>query len=429
MRRICLTLPTNRECVATIAAIGEEAGYAVSTFDVAVVLLILDSSDAGIRAEHERAVARLPATFDVLHLDEDAQRDFLRRVVDGAGVDKPDLVLDLMLPDGVSYGACTNRAFVIARALGCESVHRRDSDSSYQEFNGAKVFPIHHELASIGSRAADAGAAESALDPEHLDKPVVMVGASFIGDLSVDIAEIATTDPEAYYDVVSLWAPGDWTEAQKRDLVAESFTGAGQDPFTGDRSVLGLVDPMRVDMCNIAFHQVQEKVPLPPATDTIGSDYFLIHLVHDAKLPGVLHNRHIVNFHTGERKTDAGFAGYQLRLAKFFLSMLYFHHIYDRMTEAGSALLDDTNQVRASVIAGYARESTGLAKAENIQRLTGLEAAYRRLGGRYAEFADTIAADGDRWLREAERDIEDFALLIDVWAALLDRASATPVVR
>ncbi|MGX1633651.1 DUF6271 family protein, partial [Streptomyces albidoflavus] len=41
-----------------------------------------------------------------------------------------------MLPGGLSYGACTNRAFLIAAALGCESVHRRDSDSRYQTLAG-----------------------------------------------------------------------------------------------------------------------------------------------------------------------------------------------------------------------------------------------------------------------------------------------------
>ena len=74
-----------------------------------------------------------------------------------------------MLPAALSYGACTNRAFLIAVALGCESVHRRDSDSRYQVVNGQPVFPIHHELMSLGKRAADAAhsVSETALAPEH----------------------------------------------------------------------------------------------------------------------------------------------------------------------------------------------------------------------------------------------------------------------
>ncbi|MEU5775985.1 DUF6271 family protein [Streptomyces venezuelae] len=426
MRRICLTLPTNRSCPQTIAAIAEEAAYAAAHFDVEAHLLILDSSDTATFADHTRAVAALPDVPHVVvhHLDEAAQRDFLRTVIDRAEVAKPELMLDLMLPESLSYGACTNRAFLVARALGCESVHRRDSDSRYQSVDGEPVFPVHHELMSLGKPAREAahGVSESALEPDHADRRVAMVGSSFVGELSVDIGEIQRIDPDVYHDVVSLWAPEHWSDAEKRALVDESFRGAGTDPFERDHALLGLVDPMRVDMCNISFHDVHEHVPLPPATDTIGSDYFLIHLVHDAGLPGVLHNRNIVNYYTGERRTDAGFLAYQTRYAKFLLSMLYFNHIYDRMAEAGEELLDGEGHVRPSVIAGFARQSTALDQAENVRRLDRLDAAHRTLGGRYADVADHLAVHRERLLDEARGDIEDFALLTEAWQPLMRAA-------
>lgn len=364
MPKICLTLPTNRPCAATISAIGEEAAHAAEHFDVEVHLLILDSSDERALAEHARVVGEVAGAPNVIwhHLGEAAQRQFLREVIDRAGVAKPELILDLMLPADVSYGACTNRAFLIAGALGCRSVHRRDSDSGYQVLDGAPVFPVHHELMSLGKRAIDAvdGVSESTLAPELADRPVVLVGSSFVGELSVDIGEIQRLDPDVYHDVVSLWAPAQASDEEKRQLVAESFTGAGTDPFVRDRSTLTIVDPMRLDMCNISFdHEVYDRVPLPPATDTIGSDYFLMHLVHDARLPGVLHNRNIVNFYTKERRTDAGFMAYQLRFTKFFLSMLYFNFIYAGMAAADAALLDDRHRVRASTIVALARRAPG----------------------------------------------------------------------
>ncbi|WP_030901794.1 DUF6271 family protein [Streptomyces sp. NRRL F-5126] len=429
MRRICLTLPTNRECGATIAAIGDEAAYAAEHFGVEVHLLILDSCEPGVFAEHARIAheSSRPPGVVVHHLDEAHQRDFLRRVIDRASVTKPDLMLDLMLPSAVSYGACTNRAFLIAAALGCESVHRRDSDSRYQELDGEPVFPVHHELRSLGKRAVDAadGVGDSDLDPRLGHRPVTMVAGSFVGELSVDIAEIERLDRDVYYDVVSLWAPVEWSDEQKRDLVDESFRGAGTEAFTGDHSTLTVVDPMRVDMCNISFHGVHERVPLPPATDTIGSDYFLMHLVHDAALPGVLHNRNIVNFYTGERRTDQGFAAYQTRFVKFFLSMLYFNHLYDAMARTGDALLDDGLRVRAGALAELVRDSTLLDRSENIERLDRLDAAYRKLGGRYAGFAESLVPRRERLLDEARQDIEDFALLIEAWEPLMDASRTT----
>ncbi|MFJ1969271.1 DUF6271 family protein [Streptomyces sp. NPDC087903] len=425
--RICLALPTNRLCSAAISAIAGEAAYATRHFGVEVHLLILDSSDEATRRNHAHVVAGLPATHGVVvhHLDEERQRYFLRRVIRKAGPAEPDLILDLLLPDAVSYGSCTNRAFLIAGALGCRSVHRRDSDSAYQILDGEPVFPIHHELASLGRPAAEASAevSETALDPAHALRPVSMVGSSFIGELSVDIDEIRRLDEGIYHDVVSLWAPGHWSDEQKRQLVEESFKGSGTERFTRDHSVLTLVDPMRVDMCNISFHhEVYGRMPLPPATSTIGSDYFLIHLVHDAALPGVLHNRDIENFYTPERRTDAGFTAYQTRFVKFLLSMLYFNFVYDGMAAAGPALLDEHQRIRPDTVVGLLRASTGLDRTENLWRLERVGISYRKLGGRYEAFADRLTAHRDRLLDEAERDIEHFALLIEAWAPLMRAA-------
>ncbi|MET8546468.1 DUF6271 family protein [Kitasatospora sp. NPDC004799] len=434
MRDVCLTLPTNRACADTVTAIGAEAAHAVRRFGVRVHLLVLDSAAPADRARHAEALAALPAVEGVVvhHLDEDAQRAFLREVIDRSGADRPERLLDLMLPDAVSYGACTNRAFLLAAALGCESVHRRDSDSRYQLLDGEPVFPIDHELATLGLKAADAAAAVTvdSLDPVHADKPVALVGASFVGELSVDLGEIRELDPEVYHDVVALWAPTGASEQERRELVAESFTGGGTEPFTADRAVLDLPDIWHIDMCNIGLHhEVYERVPLPPATDTIGSDYFLHHLVRDATLPGVTHNRHIVNYYTPERRTGPGFTAYQLRYAKFLLSMLYLHPVYADLEAAAGALLDEQHRVRPEPVAESARRSAATDRAENHRRLAELDRCYRRLGGRYAEFADHLAPLRARLLDEAQTDIEDFAALIDAWGPLVRASKATPADR
>ncbi|MER7754182.1 DUF6271 family protein [Kitasatospora sp. NPDC097643] len=436
MRAVCLTLPTNRECVATIAAVGAEAAYAARRFGVQVHLLILDSAEPDTVERHAKAVADLPAAAHVLvrHLDEDAQRALLREVIERSGAAEPHRLLDLMLPGAVSYGACTNRAFLLAAALGCTSVHRRDSDSRYQLLGGEPVFPIEHELAALGRTAADVAASGVVtahhLDPAHADKPVALVGGSFVGELSVDLGEIRDLDPEAYQRIVGLWAPTGASEQERSELVADSFTGGGTDPFTHDRAVLDLPDIWRIDMCNVALdHEVYERVPLPPATATIGSDYFLLHVVRDATLPGVTHNRHIVNYYTPERRTGPGFTAYQLRYVKFLLSMLYLYPVYFDLEAAAGALLDEEHHVRADLIADSARRSAATDRAENHRRLAVLDHCYRQLGGKYAEFADHLAPLRARLLDEAQADIEDFALLIDAWGPLVRAAKATPVDR
>lgn len=424
IRRVCLALPTNRECAAAIYLLAKEADYAVRNFGVEVCLLILDTCDGEAFSRNFRATRDLPPYKNVfpVHLNSAAQKHHLRKIIDRAGINGPDRILDLMLPDGVSYGACTNRAFLIGSSLGCDSIHRRDSDSLYQVVNGTTVFPIHQELLSLGKKAGDAKAAVSdvVLDPIHESKPVSMVGSSFIGEMSVDIGDIYTLDREIYYDIVSLWADNHCSPEERRKLADISFKGSGTDKFNHDRSTLTIVDPMNIDMCNISFYQVYEDVPLPPATDTIGSDYFLMHAVECARLPGVRHNRHIENFYTRERKTDAGFMAYHMRLTKFFLSMLYFHHIYKNMARAGESLLDPGHHILISPIMEIARQSLQLDKRENEHKLNVLTVAYTRLGGRYASFAELIAGQRQQLLQKAEQDINDFTVLMEAWASLMN---------
>lgn len=428
-RRICLSLPTNRECGKTISALYDEACYAAEHFDVEVQMLVLDSSEAATYAAHRRVVDVLAPVPNVTVrlLDEAGQRPFLERAVRASGLEQPEQLVGLMLPSGLSYGACTNRLFLIAAALGCESVHRRDSDTDYQNTDCMTLYPVHHELA-LGRRAGDVvgTVVESRLDPADADRTVAIAGASMVGEMSVDIGEIERLDAEVYHEVVSLWAPTDWTEERKRDLVGESFKGAGVETFVSDHSVLGRVDPMRIDMGNIAFHRdTYERIPLLPALDTIGSDYFLMHAIYDAGLPGVRHNRHVLNYYTPYRRTDQGFAAYQMRFVKFFLSMLYLNHIYRRMGEIGGAgLLDEHGLLRADAVAALARESASLDTAENRWRLDVISRCYRKLGGRYAVFAASVENRATELIERARTDIEEFAYLTDSWSALVRGARA-----
>ncbi|PNQ53628.1 hypothetical protein C1141_20265, partial [Vibrio agarivorans] len=258
-----------------------------------------------------------------IYFNEDEQIKLISGIIKKARLEEPERALRLMNPDDVSYGACTNRAFLISSILGCDVLLRRDSDSRYQEYNNEYVFPIKSELTALGLKAKDviSYVNHCTLSSEQEVMPISLAGGSFIGEMSVDISELKELSPSAYYNVVSLWAPDNTTDIEKRNLVDISFTGGGTTPFSGDEIFLGSADPMRIDMCNVGFYKVHQYVPLPPGKVTTGSDYFLLHLIKSSTLPGISHNRHIENFYTPVRKTESGFIKSQYRFAKFLISM------------------------------------------------------------------------------------------------------------
>jgi hypothetical protein len=71
------------------------------------------------------------------------------------------------------------------------------------------------------------------------------------------------------------------------------------------------------------------------------------------------------------------------------------------------------------------RASTAVDTEPNVRCLDQLERTYRRLGGRYATFADRLTVRRERLVIEARQDIEEFALLIEVWGPLIRAARGT----
>ncbi|WP_031072888.1 DUF6271 family protein [Streptomyces sp. NRRL WC-3742] len=430
MQRVCLALPTMRPCPETIVELAEEAAYAVANFEVEVHLVVLDTTEGAEFARNADAVASLPSVpgVTVHHLGNEAQRAFLLRVARDSGAADPELLLELMLPENaVAYGSCVNRLFLAAAALGCTSTHLRNDDADFQVVDGQKMFSIHHELLSIGKPAGEAAGAvtRSELDPADVDTPVLLVSGAFIGELCVDISEIRELDPDIYREVVRLWAPPVWSDEEKDAMVELSFKGAGTAAFTTDESVLGVPDIWDVYMCNVAMdHRGYEVLPLLPSTETIGSDYALHHAMVHARMPGVVHNRHIVNYYTPERRTDDGFAAYQMRFVKFLLSMLYLYPVYGGMIDLGRSMMDEHHVLRAEPILDLVRGSLDWDRTGNEHCLDVLDRCYRKLGGRYADVADTVAGRRRQLLDEAQADAELWAVLIENWAPMVAAARA-----
>lgn len=116
---------------------------------------------------------------------------------------------------------------------------------------------------------------------------------------------------------------------------------------------------------------------------------------------------------------------YHMRLTKFFLSMIYFHDIYKNMARAGESLLNQEYGISVSPIIEMVRQSAQLDKTKNEHKLNVLIDAYTRLGGRYASFARLLARQQHHLILKAEQDINDFSVLMEVWAPLMNASKTT----
>ena len=427
MKRICLALPTHRECGVAITALVQEANYALAQFEVAVDVLIADTSTGTALASNMQAAQACDAhthpRLRIFHFDRDKQDALLRQLLRETGLTDPGRALDLLLPDQVSYGAAMNRLFIFAELLGCASLHRRDSDSLYQNYNAQVIYPIAQELRYLGRSAQSIKVNSAALSTPPNCCPVYMVGGSYIGEPSVDVARMFDIDADAAYQIVGLFAPSHLPQLEKTAWVDSTYLKTGLQAFTADETKLGYGHSYLVDTCNLCFAEIQRLLPVPTACNTIGVDYFLINMLDALKYPVLHHNRHIQNFYTPERRTPAGFIDYQFRMVKYYLYMSYLHSLLACLRT--DAVPTDITQLPVARLIELIQEPAPQLRIENFGKLEILYESYVRLGTEYAEFAELLKNETPQLVDECANDINDFGWLSRQWQPLMAQAAST----
>ncbi|MBM3116488.1 DUF6271 family protein [Jeongeupia naejangsanensis] len=424
MKKICLAMPTHRECAQAIRNLVDEAAFAVSRFDTEVCVLVSDTSEPAALAANAAMVGQLqtPPGVSLIHLPRDRQDRILADVLRRAGCDA--VIAALMQPDGVSYGAATNRLFLFAEYFGCSSLHRRDSDSHYQSSDGQPVYPVYNELRFIGlpAREAVSNVDEVVIDAAHAIGPIRMVGASYVGETSIDVMPMFNRNEAASYEILGQFAPFHLDAAEKRRWVDATYIDNGQSRFEVDRAELAYAHSFLIDACNFCFYDIHAQVPMPPALYTIGSDYFLFSLMDALQLPVIHHNRHIDNFYTDERRTPQGFIDYQFRMVKNYLYMTWLHDAIAAIRANAETVLDARRALApAALWMHLARPIEPLLRI-NREKLDILVYNYQSLGDEYAEFAAQLQIRRDVLLDEFSRDVTDFATLARVWPSLMNAA-------
>jgi hypothetical protein len=210
---LILYIPTNRSCVPAIAsATAECAALAAETHEEHLLLLV--EHDEGDRvAEHSAALDEDRARYGVpvLHLTVDAWRRVLSGVLAESDLDAADRdrASNLLSRQGVAYGVGPNKAFLVAAALGVDTVHRRDSDHLPDTRNGRPGFPGLLETRAIGRPVREVSPIANAdtVPPEQRDQIVLFTGSGMFGDPPHDRQELISAGEEFGVRVLGLSSP------------------------------------------------------------------------------------------------------------------------------------------------------------------------------------------------------------------------------
>jgi len=418
-------LPTNRVCDKAIQHLANEAMLAGELFNIDIVMLILDTSDSKNFALNKFTIDHLglPMTIQVIHLSRSQQREYIKgwinEIQPPVTYESNVSMIKQLLPDGVSYGAAMNRAFLFSNHLGCDTIHRRDSDSDYQYVKGKWIYPIIHELRFLGSNNEAVNKLKSKV-PLGSYRDIHLVGGSYVGAWSMDVEGLYDKNRQAFYNSVGLCMPDQLSDHDKHTLVDELFVNRDVDVFQYDEIELGYANTAPIDMCNVSFWRIHQQLPVPNALDTIGTDYFLIAILQALEVPTVHHNRHIKNYHTARRKTESGFIDYQCRIVKFYLYMSYLYAICAEINGSNKNYVDDRITITAGVLSRIIKSIVTPQKLiDNKQKLQKIIDAYDAAGGSYQVLSKQLVREQDNLVQEAQNDMQLFAEWLDLWDVLI----------
>ncbi|MGI9001656.1 MAG: DUF6271 family protein [Pseudonocardia sp.] len=442
MTRI-LYIPTNRLCVPAIgSATAECAALVGETGEEHIFLLVEHDNDDRI-AEHSAALDedRARHGVPVLHLTVDAWRRVLSAVLAESELDAADRdrAGTLLSRQGVAYGVGPNKAFLVAAALGVDTVHRRDSDHLPDTRDGGPGFPGLLETRAIGRsvREVSSIANADAVPREQWDQTVLFVGSGMFGDPPHDRQELIAAGEEFGVRVLGLSSPWMSPENLVRDVrgyfVGESTIRYDDDHYEIDESG-------RTELGVSCVRRMFLELPEMPISDTLGCDYCQKNLLYQLARPVVFHSRKMRHSYDDRRRESAveSYVDYSMRDLRYVVLWPIWsrHNENIRADPAGFLRPDgslDADRYVASFRSALA-EKLPEAKGVGLRFAQVYRDAAAQVDGTHATRLSAVATEaerlGDEVARQVGDGVEEFCWLVERWGDLVRAAAqAGDVVR
>jgi hypothetical protein len=431
-----LYVPTNRSCVPAISSgIAECSALVAETHEEHLFLLIEHSNGDWVDTHSEALEAqRSPHDVPVLHLTVDAWHRVLSAILEKSELDAADRrrVAGLLSRQGVAYGVGPNKAFLVAAALGVDTIHRRDSDHLPDTRDGNLIFPGLLETRAIGRLVRDISPLRNpdAVPSDQWDQVVLFAGSGMFGDPPHDRQELISAGEEFGVRVLGLSSPWMSPENLLRDVrgyfVRESTVRHSDDFYAID-------DSGRTELGVSCLRRIFLELPEMPIPDTLGCDYVQKNLLYQLDRPVLYHSRkmqHVYEAARTESSTDT--------LVEYSMRDLRYVALWPIWSQHNENIRDDPAKFVRSDGSLDPHRYVASFRSALAEKLTERRGIARQFAQVYRDAAaqvdakralrlNAVAAEAERLddavVRQIGEGIEEFCWLTERWDALV-RAAA-----
>lgn len=426
VKKRCIVVPTNRECVQSIEAYVAECNSVQNNVGEECDFVLVDTSDKITRSKHAEKIKNIrknDSQVKILHYCNDEIEMFLEKILFSYGVSDVARIKKILNPHGLSYGAAANKTFLLAAMLGCNILSRRDSDTLPQIKNDSYLFPSDLENDLLGKKLYEIETRIRINDyqdnPEIRNKEILMVGANYLGEWAGDYREMYEYNPEILHRHVWMNMP-DKTSEEVTQRIKYRYLERDNDEHQTD--ILDVVRDDLIEVGNFALKDVFLDVPLIPSVNALSMDYFYHSLFDSVDLPKLYHNRHVLHFHTTERGNYAWFERYHLGIAKSKIMRRYLARVY-KSIEKDKGKICVEHRFDNRLISNIFYEVSEMHLDENIKLLDELYELYNSIEiDKYKDVAEQMKNKKQQLLDESRNDIEDFAFLLEHWKGICECA-------
>lgn len=414
-------IPTNRLCVNSLESLLTEIILVEDKYDIEMKVVLIDSSHPKYASENREALLRMAENFkksQAYFFTPEYLDAICEDTVNNVCPDEKDILLRLLTGRKYSYGMAANRTFLVAALFDCDYLHRRDSDTFIQHLDDGRILsPLEIELKFLGRNILTL---KDLVDDSYLfssDETVYMVGGGYKGNWAIDYEDLVE-DIDSLNKLIHLAKPSMSCDEIK-DYVNRKYINGCKEKYEND--ILSFSLSKFIDVGNFSLYKIYNFLPVSPAVETSGTDYFFHGILEQLGKPKLYHNRRVIHKYDSDRYDDNSLNSYHLSKAKARCLALYDNLLFEEIRK-NKELYFKGGTFFTQEIASYLiklAEKDLIREQENILDL--MISSYKDTKmEKYIKLAEYINSNKSSIVCKTSEDVHAHGVLISKWTKIIE---------